>query len=183
MSKLRTQIRRELREAGAIIRTLVVASATDEFMLEGKGQPRRRPAGIDNSKIRILSGRLARSIAGKPYANRNETRNLVRVGRDGQYLHVVVGSNVPYAAIHEFGGSGVNTVSAHERRMTHVFGRVLDEPRTVQVKAHSRKYSVPKRPYLAPAVDQNAKQIIQALAKSQQRILDLMAHEQSNKQT
>lgn len=61
---------------------------------------------------------------------------------------VMVGTNMVYAAIHQFGFSGVQSVPAHSRRILQVFGKPLDKPRTVQVKAHSRRMNLVARPFL-----------------------------------
>ena len=64
---------------------------------------------------------------------------------------VEVGTNVVYARRHNQGGSGVDQISAHRRVMTTVFGIKLAAPKTVNVKAHSRKSNTPKRQFLGLA--------------------------------
>ncbi len=61
---------------------------------------------------------------------------------------VVVGTNMVYAAIHQFGFSGTQAVPAHQRHIMHAFGKPLDKPRTVQVRAHSRRMNLVARPFL-----------------------------------
>lgn len=61
---------------------------------------------------------------------------------------VEVGTNVIYAARHNQGFSGTEQIPAHRRTLTSVFGVKLAEPRTVSVKAFSRKGNTPQRQFL-----------------------------------
>ncbi len=71
----------------------------------------------------------------------------MRAGR----RHVAVGTNVAYAAIHQFGGRINKTVAvrAHRRLLVQVFGHKVTV-RRVRVRAHSRKMDIkiPARPFL-----------------------------------
>lgn len=87
-----------------------------------KRWPKRR---YDNPKgsLLMVTGTLRRSIRS------TTTRNGVRFT-----------SAVPYAAIHNEGGSGTKTVKAHIRR-----GK---KGKTHQVKAHTRKFKMPQRQFI-----------------------------------
>jgi phage virion morphogenesis protein len=61
---------------------------------------------------------------------------------------VEVGTNVIYARRHNQGFSGTEQIAAHRRVMTQVFGIKLKEPKTVNVKAFSRKGNTPQRQFL-----------------------------------
>ena len=72
------------------------------------------------------------------------TGNLIsRIGQRvtvvGAAIHGQVGTNVPYAAIHEFGWKGIEQVSQHVRRGS-------------LVRAHVRRVDMPQRPVLRPSV-------------------------------
>lgn len=61
---------------------------------------------------------------------------------------VFVGREAFYGAFHEKGGTFL--VPAHFRQMTEVFGRRLNTPKQVLVRAHFITF--PKRPFLAPTL-------------------------------
>lgn len=69
---------------------------------------------------------------------------LSSVASDSDRFSAVVGTNLIYAAIHQFGGE--QQVPAHQRTVTSVFGRKLPAPATQSVRAHSR--TMPARPFL-----------------------------------
>lgn len=61
---------------------------------------------------------------------------------------VEVGTNIDYAAIHNYGFSGTIQIPAHQRVVTHAFGKKLKQPVTANVKAHSKKMEMPKREFM-----------------------------------
>lgn len=63
------------------------------------------------------------------------------IGGEGDTNQVRVGTNVAYAAAHNFGVDKEITqqVREHVRRITQAFGKPI-EPTAVQVKSHSRKF-------------------------------------------
>ena len=61
---------------------------------------------------------------------------------------ILVGSNLEYAGVHEYGFEEEVTVKSHQR--TIAFGKKVS-PFTVP--SHKRKMKIPKRPYLTPALD------------------------------
>ena len=65
----------------------------------------------------------------------------------------VVGTNVAYARVIEYGFHGAQAVRAHTMRMTQVYGRLLATPLIVAVRAHVRLVNRAARPYLRPALD------------------------------
>lgn len=65
---------------------------------------------------------------------------------------VVAGTNVEYAAAHNFGAGKTVQVKAHTRTVGQVFGRMLKTPVRATVSAHSRRMSLPARAFL-PAGD------------------------------
>lgn len=59
-----------------------------------------------------------------------------------------VGTNIEYGPMHQFGLTGTINVPAHTRVITQAFGKPLASPKTVEVKAHSKKIKVPARPFI-----------------------------------
>lgn len=111
-----------------------------------KNIQRRTPRARGPAKGLIDTGRLLNSIKFRLFNQQGSSG--VRVGSFG----------VPYAAIHEFGFSGSQSVPQHERMMTQAFGRPMD-PRLVTVQAHVRFMRIPARPFLGPAVRDNRSKI------------------------
>lgn len=60
----------------------------------------------------------------------------------------VVGVKLAYAAIHEYGFDGDESVRAHLRRITQAFGRPLASPVTAEVRAYTRHVHMPERSFL-----------------------------------
>jgi phage virion morphogenesis protein len=58
-----------------------------------------------------------------------------------------IGVNRPYAGAHQFGGIYKISVPAHQRKMTHVWGKKVPAY-TQHVRAHTRTINMPKRAYL-----------------------------------
>jgi len=81
------------------------------------------------------------------------------------------GSKVPYAAVHEFGYTGVQQVEAHTRRITQAFGEPI-EPQTVQVSAHRRPMSIPERPHLRPGLNAAAPDVAEYSRKKLFEMVD-----------
>lgn len=83
----------------------------------------------------------------------NSIRFETDVARGGKGFSVSAGSwGVPYARIHEYGFTGNEQVKAHTRLIHMAFGRAID-PRTVEVRGHTRYVAVKARPYVRPAFE------------------------------
>lgn len=87
----------------------------------------------------VRSGRLGRSIV------------VSAVAEDGDSLSVDISGDAPYAAFHEYGFQGVETVRAHVRRICQAFGRPIAQ-RLIDVRAHGRKIDAPERSFLRTAL-------------------------------
>ena len=143
---LRAIVRR-VRNARPVLRALGqigVDAVQGNFDAQGrptKWKPRKRPPRRSTGKgykILALSGRL-----------RNSVHSQVE-GRE-----VRIGTNVVYAGVHNRGYSGTQTVKAHERKVTSVFGRKLRTSVIARVGAFKRKMVLPQREFLiVPEADQ-----------------------------
>lgn len=60
----------------------------------------------------------------------------------------VVGTNVEYAAYHEYGFTGTETVRQHLRTITQAWGHPLREPVTFTVREHAREVNYPAHSFL-----------------------------------
>lgn len=90
---------------------------------------------LSDNVLRVRTGRLRRSITCKV---------------DEQTWQIIgtVGTNVEYAARHEFGFHGTENVRAHLRMMKQAFGRPVKNPRKIMVQQHSRTVNTPARSFL-----------------------------------
>lgn len=83
-----------------------------------------------------------------------------------------VGTNVVYAAVHEYGFNGTETVKEHLRTIRQAFGRPLKSPRQVTVRQHSRTVSFPVRSFLRSAMEDMHNEIIDELAASVKDVIE-----------
>lgn len=99
--QLRAILREWARRTLAQWSTRVGATATSRYMRDAKGEPRRR-SDTDAGPLRIVSGRLARSLVHARYRGRQE--GIRRVSVSGtRRITLTTGSRVPYAGVHERG--------------------------------------------------------------------------------
>ena len=168
------QIEPLLRSYADIARVRIARSATNRFMKDsGATNPQAQRALGNNSAtgegtLRIVSGRLARSLVG---AQQGQSREMIfDTAMKGGTFELIFGSSVPYARTHEEGFSGQVTVPQHTRRITQAFGRKI-EPKTVNVTAHSKKMNIQPRPYLAPALREELSGIQSDLSEALMELL------------
>lgn len=158
MSDFERILRRKTERFADIARTKIGGSATTKYMrdsgavtpdMQNLGRNRRTGKG----SLRIVSGRLARSLTGARTAVVGmNSEGVYSVRQSGTKTTIEYGTKVPYARAHEEGFSGNVQIPSHTRRITQAFGRQI-EPKTVQVSAHSKNMNIPARPYLSPALD------------------------------
>jgi phage gpG-like protein len=103
---------------------------------------------LSGQVLRVRTGTLRRSI--------NQ-----RVEQSGDSTTGTVGTNIKYARAHEYGGAVM--VPAHQRRMTMVFGRPVQE-RMINVRAHTATY--PERSFLRSALKDMEAQIKSGMEKA-----------------
>ena len=125
----------------------------------------RNPAKGEGT-LRLASGRLFKSF------QKGKDGNITEVEIVEAAATLKIGSSVPYAAIHEYGGT-INHPGGTPYMIVDD-GRVLflkkGDPRAVRTtRAHA--ITMPARPYLAPALRQFEKE---ALPTIQQNIADAM---------
>ena len=108
---------------------------------------------LTDGVLRIQTGRLSRSINQK-------------VEADGARVYGIVGTNVKYAARHEFGFAGAETVKAHMRMMKQAFGRPVKNPRQIMVGSFSRNVNYPAHSFLRSALEDMRPEITEGLQRS-----------------
>lgn len=119
-------------------------------------------AKIKNDKLtgqvlNVRTGRLRRSI----------NAEFQELG-DG-LIQGLVGTNVPYAKIHEFGFNGEQQVKEYMQKRKQVFGRMLKDPIQVTIRAHVRKINLPERSFMRSALEELRPEIIEELQAATKR--------------
>ena len=104
---------------------------------------------LNGTILKNRTGRLMRSI--------NPRFTDFADGLDG-----AVGTNVKYAAAHEYGFSGLVTVKAHLRMIKTVFGRSVS-PHQISIRSHDRRANLPERSFLRSSLKEMTPEILAAL--------------------
>ena len=91
---------------------------------------------LSGQVLNVVSGRLRRSIYSK--VEQTDTSVIGSVSSSG---------DVKYAAIHEFGFDGQETVRAHTREIKQAFGKAIS-PKTVEVREFTRHMVMPERSFM-----------------------------------
>lgn len=105
---------------------------------------------LSGQALNVRTGRLRRSITQRVEASANE-------------ISGIVGTNVDYAAIHEYGFKGPVTVKQHLRLVKQAFGRPLKSPVWSTVSTHTKNVSLPERSFLRSALaDMKSTGVIEA---------------------
>ncbi len=118
--------------------TLLIAGRIQKDRLSGKG-----PFPVAQQKLGVVTGRLSQSVRGtQPQSS-------------GDAVTTSIGTNVKYAAAHEFGFKGEVNVKAHEVTMTKLFGRKLKEPLRFSRLAARRKVNIPERRPFRAGIEEN----------------------------
>lgn len=109
---------------------------------------------LSGQVLHVRTGTLRRSI------NRR-----VEMRSDGVWA--IIGTNVEYGAVHEYGYKGPQTIKAHLRMMRVAFGRPVKDPRQIMVGQHTRQVNLPERSFLRSSLrdfEQRAQAAIQRAA-------------------
>ena len=120
--------------------------------------------------------RLALKMTGKVMGKLSGDVLRVRTGRLRRSIHpewdfrqgysgATVGTNVEYAAIHEYGFSGSVQVKSFQREMTKAFGKPIS-PTQVTVRAHTRNINMPERSFLRSTLREMNSEIVEGLQKA-----------------
>lgn len=126
--------------------------------------------------------RLALKMTGKVMGKLSGEVLRVRTGRLRRSIHpewdfkpgysgATVGTNVEYAAIHEYGFSGSVQVKSFQREMTKAFGRPIS-PKQVTVRTHTRNVNMPERSFLRSTLTEMTAEIKESLPNAVMKELD-----------
>ena len=119
-------------------------------------------ADVERLAVLLLRKVKEEKLNGQVLKNRSTTlqRSInKKVVANSQEVVGSVGTNVRYAAAHEFGFQGTVNVPAHLRMMKMAWGRAVKKPRQIMVGAHSMKMNLPERSFLRSAMAEMAPEI------------------------
>lgn len=143
---------------------------------EGLGKKFRDTIPNIQSGVQKKIMRLALKMTGKVMGKLSGDVLRVRTGRLRRSIHpewdfkqgysgATVGTNVEYAAIHEYGFSGSVQVKSFQREMTKAFGKPIS-PTQVTVRAHTRNANMPERSFLRTTLREMNSEIVEGLQKA-----------------
>lgn len=111
---------------------------------------------------------ISEKLSGQVLKNRTGTlrRSIIeRVEETDTAITGIVGTNLVYAAVHEYGFSGTVNVREHTRRVTMAFGRTI-APVETTVRAHPMRMNLPERSYLRSSLRESQQTIEDGLSSA-----------------
>ena len=133
--------------------------------IEGRGE---RVASAIQTEMTRLTIKMSATVKDEKLSGQvlhRRTGTLSRsvhhtVERGPQEIHgkVLAGKDAPYGRMHEYGFQGTESVRAHSRVITQVFGHPIS-PMTVAVSGHSRAVNIPVRSFLRSTLHEMETQI------------------------
>lgn len=112
-------------------------------------------ASIGRLALRLQANVMSKKLTGQVLKVRTGTlrRSITQaVVSDGQSVTGVVSTNVVYAAKHEYGFNGAETVKAHLRKVKMAWGKPLKTPVMANVGSFTRNVKYPPRSFLRSAL-------------------------------
>lgn len=126
-----------MREIGRVLKTSTQLRFRDE----------EDPSGVAwKPSVRVVDASFRFNFGGQTLSLTRRLRNSISYVSDAS--SVEVGTNVAYAAAHQFGRQGTEAVDAHVRQIRSVYGRQLKAPIAVQVGAFTRRVNLVARAFL-----------------------------------
>ena len=131
--------------------------------------PRMKKALADVGEGLVTQAKI--NISRQGLIDEGPLRDSIRARFVAKGVLAVGSFGIPYARIHEFGFQGTQSVKEHTRMQYFAFGRAMDPPKQVNVRAHSRNMNMPARPYLGPAIRSQRDWVIETIGKAVEEIL------------
>ena len=154
LEALGKKIREAVKSALGEAMDLVGITSQGSFWIKGRGSA---DFATHPSKLTVRTGRLIRSLTpqGGAFTLTGQREQIRTVQVSGETVVGVFGTRVPYAAIHEYGGTVQQPAYTHRN----LFGRGI----VAQMPA--RSVTVGARPFLEPALKQATPRIVGIFAK------------------
>lgn len=124
---------------------------------------------VTREGLTLLAYVKASKLSGQVLKNQTGTlrRSInVRNTQTATSSEATVGTNLSYAAIHEYGFNGEETVRAHMRNITQAFGKPLASSVEVSVGSYSRAVNMPARSFLRSSLNERRDAIVAALEQA-----------------
>ena len=112
--------------------------------VQGRFRTETDPDGLRWKPVKAATRKRKRHPKVLTESHRLRQSIVYRAGRD----RLLVGTNVVYAAAHQFGDRQPRQVGAHTRIIKQAFGRSLRFPVAANISAHLVKRNLPARPFL-----------------------------------
>jgi phage gpG-like protein len=113
-----------------------------------------------------LSGQVLKNQTGTLRRSINQ-----RVEASAQEVVGFVGTNLSYAAAHEFGFNGPVNVKAHLRMVKKVFGKAVKNPQEHRVRTFTRQMHLPEKSFLRSAMAEMASEITESLTTTINKVV------------
>ena len=110
--------------------------------------------GIGRAALKLQREVVQNKLSGQVLSVRTGTlrRSIDQVvTSEGNSVVGIVSTNVKYGRVHEYGFKGTVSVRESLRQIKEAFGKSIT-PKTVTVRAHSRKVNLPERSFLRSAL-------------------------------
>nr|DAT12907.1 MAG TPA: hypothetical protein [Bacteriophage sp.] len=149
--------------------TAVVVGAENvqaHFDRAAAGIDRKIAGSIGRITVRLQARVVRDKLSGQVlHVRSNNLRGSIHqeVTQDGDTIIGRVGTNVEYAAYHEYGFTGAQSVKSHMRMMRYAFGKPMKQPRKVLVQAHTRNVDYPAHSFLRTAMQDMRDEIMAEL--------------------
>jgi phage gpG-like protein len=112
-----------------------------------KLQTRVVASKLSGQVLKVRTGTLRRSIHNDVTAT-------------GGTVTGIVGTNMEYAAFHEYGFHGTENVKEHMRTIKQAFGKPLKSPKKITISAYARKVNYPEHSFLRSALADMRQEIL-----------------------
>ena len=119
----------------------------------------------------VKDQKLQGGVLNKRTGRLRDSIHVETVDIDGAVV-ATVGTDVVYAAYHEYGYHGTEQIREHLRHMTMAYGRQVKTPRDILVRAHTRTVDYPARSFLRSTLTEEAPAIRAALETAVQQGLN-----------
>lgn len=150
MRRFERALEDELARMAGPIFSRVAARSVGSYMRDAKGESELRSRS-DDGPLRIVKGRLARSLTGASTAGVG-SEAVRRIELRGATLRLRQGSRTPYAAAQEF-GARIRVTPAMRSYFWARFYETDDERYKAMALSPKSVFEIEPRPFLGPALD------------------------------
>jgi phage gpG-like protein len=119
---------------------------------------------IGHAQANKLSTRGPTTLGVRTNRLRSSLRRTPAVQADDGVIVSSIGTNVVYAAVHEYGIDQEVAVRAHTRKVYQAFGQPLKRPVEAKVSAFRRRMKMPERAFIRSSLAERASAYTDALS-------------------